>query len=123
MNPTLSMTKPEPFLSKRRLTVAGMAALAGCAAACSLPLLLVAAGGSAAATTIASLLGAGTELVAGGLVFAAALGIMAFRGRSKANPSKAPTDDIPIACDPRVFSQEERVTHAARAQDLLVLIG
>jgi hypothetical protein len=87
MNPTLSVTKPAPFLSKRRLTVAGIAAVAGCAVACSLPLLLVAAGGSAAAATVAVFFGAGTEFVAGGLAFAAALGFMAIKARSKAQRS------------------------------------
>lgn len=144
MNVALSVEKPEPFLSKRRLTWAGLAAIGGCAAVCSLPLLLVAAGGSAAATTIAGFLGAGSELVVGGLAFAGALGVMALRARAtrtaacstscaidKASSgtsklaertkleSEVHAEGIPVVCDPGVFSKDERVAHADRAKELL----
>src|SRR5687767_14788434 len=84
MNQALSIEKPEPLLSKRRLAWASVAAVAGCAAACSLPLLLAAAGGGVVATAVAGVLGAGAELVVGGVVFAGVLGFMALRARSNA---------------------------------------
>jgi hypothetical protein len=84
MNTTPSVEKPEPFLTKRHLGWASVAAVCGCVGASSVPFLAVAVGGGATATAIASFFRPGSEVVVGGLVFAATLGIMAFRARSSA---------------------------------------
>lgn len=84
MNLASSFQKRAPFLTKRRLGWASLAAVCGCGAACAAPLLVVAAGGGATATAIVGVLGAGKELVVGGLAFAGALGIMALRSRARA---------------------------------------
>jgi hypothetical protein len=123
MNQATSTKQTETWLTQRRIAWAGAAAVAGCAAACSLPALLIAAGGGAAATSIAGLFGAGKELLVGGLAFAAALGVMVVRSRARATArpsSPVPSEALPIACDPSVFTQEERRTHAERAKDLLI---
>lgn len=73
----------EPFLSKRRLGWAGVAAFLGCALCCALPFLAVFGAGSGIAATVASFVRPGTEIVVGALVFALALGVMAARARSK----------------------------------------
>ena len=79
----IAQGKAEPFLSKRRLWSAGIAAFIGCAACCALPLIAAAGLGGGAATTIASLLKPGSELLVGGVVFAVVLGVMALRHRAK----------------------------------------
>ena len=84
MNHAASLQKREPFFTQRRLGWASVAAVCGCGAACAAPMLVVAAGGGATATAIAGLLGAGKEVVVGGLAFAGALGVMALRSRSRA---------------------------------------
>jgi len=83
MSAAPSVGNPEPVLSKRRLAWAGLAALVGCAAACSLPMLAVVVGGGALATAISSVVVPGAEVVVGGLAFAGALGLMAFRARAR----------------------------------------
>lgn len=66
------------------------------------------------------------ESVVGGFVFAGALGVMASRGRQQAMSACAascavqPLAGIPIACEPRVFTQEERAAHVAHAKELLI---
>ena len=82
MNATLSSQKTEPLLTRSRLPSAGLAAIAGCVAACSAPFVLVALGAGATTTAVASFLGGGAEIVAGGLVFVGVLGVMAIRRRS-----------------------------------------
>src|SRR5688572_11574215 len=106
---TASVGTSEPFLSKRRLVWAGAAAIGGCAAVCSLPLLAaVVLGGGAAATAIASFARPGAELIVGAIAFALALGVMALRASSNRTARKTAVStrpaDIPIACDPLVFS-------------------
>jgi hypothetical protein len=72
-------TGSEPFLSKRRLGWAGLAALlGGCAVCFSVPLFTALGGGSVAAA-IARYARPGTELAVGGIVFTSALGIAACR--------------------------------------------
>ena len=122
---TASVGTSEPFLSKRRLAWAGAAAIGGCAAMCSLPMLAAAVlGGGAAATAIASFAGVGAELIVGGIAFVVALGVMAARAASKraakqrgASPRQ---DDIPIACDPLVFSKDQRTEHHELSRNVIV---
>lgn len=93
-----SVKTPESALSKRRLGWAGLAAFLGCAACCALPLLAVAGVGSGAAATLTRVLQPGSELVVGGVVFALAIGIMAFRGRSKASKDCGTACNIDATC-------------------------
>ena len=83
MNTIEAVPKSEVFLSKRRLGWAGLAALLGCSALCALPMLAAAGVGGGAAAAIARLVRPGAELVVAGVVFAAALGFMAVRARSR----------------------------------------
>jgi hypothetical protein len=86
---TAPVSTSETFFSKRRLAWAGVAAIGGCAAMCSLPMLAaVVLGGGAAATAIVRFTGPGTELLVGGLAFVVALGVMAVRAMSKRNPRR-----------------------------------
>jgi hypothetical protein len=103
MNLALSLQKRAPFFTKRRLGWASLAAVCGCGAACAAPLLVVAAGGGATASAILGLLGAGKEIVVGGLAFAGALGVMALRSRSRAASGAActvGTTELPDATTP-----------------------
>jgi len=84
MNHAVALQKREPFFTKRRFGWASAAAVCACGAACAAPLLVVAAGGGATATAILGLLGAGKEIIAGGLAFAGAFAVMALRSRAKA---------------------------------------
>jgi hypothetical protein len=68
------------FLTKRRLGFASLAAVVGCGLACALPLL----GAAAGLTGLARWLAPGTELIAGGLAFGLALGLMAAASRRSA---------------------------------------
>jgi len=116
MSAATSVGSPEPVLSKRRLAWAGLAALIGCAAACSLPMLAVAIGGGALATAISSVVVPGAEVIVGGVAFAGALGLMAFRARAR----RKRTGAIPLACDPFVFSKEQRTEHHTLAKNVFL---
>jgi mercuric ion transport protein len=76
-------SKPESFLTKRRLAVAGIAAFIGCAACCAIPLLAVAGLGGGAAAALSAYLRPGSELIIGIVVFGGALAVMAVRARLK----------------------------------------
>jgi hypothetical protein len=122
---TAAAGTPETFLTKRRLVWAGAAAVGGCAVVCSLPILsAVVLGGGAAATAIASFAGPGAELVVGGIAFVIALGLMAVHATSKKvvkEPgASAPRGVIPIACDPLVFSKDQRTEHHERSRNVIV---
>jgi hypothetical protein len=119
MNHAISIQKSEPFLTKRRLGLAGVAAIAGCTAACSLPFVTAAVGGGAALAALAGFFGGGVELLAGGVAFAGALGVMAVRARRSRHVPE-PRQDIPVVCDPTLFSKEERVAHVEQTKDLLL---
>jgi mercuric ion transport protein len=80
---TSSVQKSEPVLSKRRLGLAGIAAFIGCAACCAVPLLAAAGLGSGAVASLSAVFRPGSELLVGGAVFVAALGVMAVRSRLK----------------------------------------
>lgn len=84
---TFSVQKSESILSKRRLSLAGMAAFIGCAACCAVPLLAAAGLGSGAVATLSSVFRPGSELLVGVSVFVVALGAMAIR--SGLNRSRA----------------------------------
>jgi len=71
------------LFSKRRLGLAALAALLGCAACCALPLFAAAALGGGAAAGLGRILRPGSELIAGGIVFALTLALMALRLRLK----------------------------------------
>ena len=73
----------KPLFSKRRLGLAGLAALLGCAACCALPFLAAAGLGGGAAATFGRILRPGSELIVGGAVFVAVLAVMAIRQRLK----------------------------------------
>jgi hypothetical protein len=122
---TASASTSNSLLSKRRLAWAGAAAIGGCAAMCSLPMLAaVVLGGGAAATAIASLAGSGAELIVGGIVFVVALGVMAVRAASQRAAKQARVSaregDIPIACDPLVFSKDQRTEHHELSRNVVV---
>src|SRR5690348_5146304 len=132
MNTAVSARKPQPLLSPPALRWAGLAAVAGCAAACSTPLLLAALGGaalggSAAATAVAAVRGARFELVAGVLAFVVVLGVMALKSRRRPANASAAADtppalpaELPIVCNPTLFTKDERAEHIEQTKDLLV---
>jgi hypothetical protein len=82
------------LFSRRRLGLAGLAAILGCAACCALPLLAAAGLGSGVAAGIGRILRPGSELVVGGIVFTAALGVMALRHRLKRPTSHSAVDRV-----------------------------
>jgi len=110
-----AVSKPQGILSKRRLAWAGGAALLGCVACCTLPLLAVAGGGGLLAS-LGAHIRPGSELVVGGVVFIGALSlgaISSWRQRKRATScgcgpsgggvsslfrSTRAADDEPIAC-------------------------
>jgi len=123
MNTAISAQKTEALFSKPALRWAGLAAVAGCAAACSTPMLLAALsgaalGGGAAATAVAAIQGTGVELAFGAVAAIAVLGVMALQSRRNPAPTQAP--ELPIACDPTLFTKEERVEHIEQTKALLV---
>lgn len=72
---------PNPILSKRRVGLAGVAALLGCVACCAGPLLgLIGLGGGAVAA-LTSIFRPGSELLVGGGIFVVVLSAMAARQR------------------------------------------
>ncbi len=73
----------EPVLSKRRLGVAGLAAVLGCAACCAFPLIAAAGLGGSAAAILGSVFRPGSELVVGAGIFLAALGVMTLGARRR----------------------------------------
>jgi mercuric ion transport protein len=85
MNSNSSAVKPDGIFTKQRVGLAGVAAVAACAACCSIPMLVAAGIGGGALTTIASYLAPGAELVAGGVVAAAVVGVAAVRSRRRAS--------------------------------------
>jgi mercuric ion transport protein len=78
------------LFSRRRLGLAGLAAILGCAVCCALPFLAAAGLGGGAAAGLGRILRPGSELIVGGVVFAVTLGVMALRRRLKR----------PAACGP-----------------------
>jgi hypothetical protein len=95
---TPSVQKSGPFLSKRRLGWAGVAAVLGCAACCSLPLLAAAGLGSGAVATLSSILRPGSELLVGGTVFVVVLGVMAIRNRMSRASGCGPSCRVDGSC-------------------------
>jgi hypothetical protein len=74
-----AVQRSERFLSNRRLAWAGLAAVGGCAALCSVPLVAALGVGGGAAATIAGIVRPGTELLIGGGAFASVIAFMAVR--------------------------------------------
>ena len=74
-------SKSGSLLSKRRVAVAGIAAVLGCAACCAVPLLALAGVGGSAAAAWGRTFRPGSEPVVGLVIFAAVLGILAIRAR------------------------------------------
>jgi hypothetical protein len=74
---------PEPIFSKRRLGLAAIAAVFGCAACCAVPFLAAASLGGGIAGAISRSLRPGSELIVGGAVFAGTLALMALRSRRR----------------------------------------
>jgi hypothetical protein len=79
-------------------------------------MLAVVVGGGALATAISSVAVPGVEAVVGGAAFAGALGWMAFRARAK----RKRVQEIPLACDPFVFSKDQRTEHHALAKNVFL---
>lgn len=116
------------FLSRGRLAWASIAAVGGCAALCSLPMLATLLGGGAIAGVLATLASPSVELAAGAVIFvtvAGVLGLRAKRARSRRSAGAAKSlttgvSNIPIACDPLVFSKEQRAEHHQLATNVIV---
>jgi hypothetical protein len=109
----------ESIFSKRRLGWAGLLAIAGCAAVCALPALAAALLGASAAAALVSVLSPAVGLGVGGLVFVVVLGAFALRARTR-KASALRVREIPIVCDPAVFSKEEREQHVRDCRKLLI---
>jgi hypothetical protein len=115
------------FLSRGRLAWASIAAVGGCAALCSLPMLAPLLGGGAIGV-LAALVSPSVELAAGAVIFvtvAGVLGLRAKRTRARRSPGPAKSlttgvSNIPIACDPLVFSKEQRAEHHQLATNVIV---
>jgi hypothetical protein len=84
--------------SNRRIGIAGLAAILGCAACCALPLLAAAGIGGGTAAAFGRVLRPGTELVAGPTVFFAVLGLMAIRRRLRRGSGCGPTCNADGSC-------------------------
>jgi hypothetical protein len=78
--------------------------------------LAVAVGGGTLASALSSVLVPGAEVVVGGFAFAGALGLMAFRARAR----KKRAGEVPLACDPLVFSKTQRTEHHALATNVFL---
>lgn len=72
---------PNPIFSRRRVGVAGAAALLGCVACCAAPLLAVLGLSGGAAAALTSVFRPGSELLVGGGIFVLVLSAMAVRQR------------------------------------------
>jgi hypothetical protein len=83
MNAKVAATKTDGLPSKRRLGFAGAMGIIGCAICCTLPLLAAVVLGGGAASAVASFVTPGMGLAVGGVVFAGALGLGAFRARAR----------------------------------------
>lgn len=90
--PSNPIQKSESPFSKRRLGLASVATVIGCAAVCAIPFLAAAGLGGRVAAALSSVLRPGSEFVVGAVVFLAVLGAMAVRKRI------APSDGA--ACGP-----------------------
>lgn len=73
--------RPPSLLSKRRVGIAGVAAVLACAVCCALPLLAAVGLGSGVLATLTAAVGPGVELLVGGTVFVLVLGAIALWGR------------------------------------------
>ena len=91
------LEKPTSFLSKHRLGIASLAAVIGCVACCALPWVAAAGIGGSAAAAVGHLLRPGSEVVIGGIVFAATLGIMALRNRLKRPAGSGPSCSVDVS--------------------------
>lgn len=119
MSVATTIQSSESILSRRRLGWAGLAAIAGCCVACSLPMIAaVLLGGGAAAASV-SFATPTAGLASGGLAFVLVLGAFALRAQSRKAPTSS-SQEIPIACDPSVFTKEEREQHVRDCQRLLI---
>ena len=90
------LEKPTSFLSRRRLGIAGLAAMISCVTCWALPFAAAGIGGSAAAA-VGRLLRPGLEPVMGGTVFAAVLGVMALRNRLKRQAGSGPSCSVDVS--------------------------
>ncbi|HVZ33586.1 MAG TPA: hypothetical protein VG963_14240 [Polyangiaceae bacterium] len=60
----------------------------------------------------------GAEVIVGVVAFTAVLGLLAFRARARRRASGA--NQLALACDPLVFSKEERADHHALAKNVFL---
>jgi hypothetical protein len=82
--------KPASFLSKRRLGIAGLAAMISCMTCWALPFVVAGVGGGAA-LAVGRLLRPGFEPVIGAIVFGVVLAVMAIRNRLKRQGGNGPS--------------------------------
>ena len=75
----IAKEQPERVLSGRRIGVAGVAAVLGCAACCAVPLLAAAGVGSGAVAVLSVVFRPGSGILVGSLIFVVVLGVMAMR--------------------------------------------
>jgi uncharacterized membrane protein YedE/YeeE len=83
--------KTSAQFSRRRLGLAGLAAILGCAICCALPLLAAAGLGSGVAAGLGRIFRPGSELIVGGIVFVVALAVMTIRHRLRRHACRAQT--------------------------------
>jgi len=77
------MTDSAPFVTKKSLGLAGLAAFGACAACCAVPLLAAAGIGGSALAAVAGYIRPGADLVVAGLVGTGVLGVLALRARAQ----------------------------------------
>lgn len=117
-NRTREHVPAEHALAKRRIGLAGVAALVGCVACCAAPLLGMLGVGAGAVAAVTSILRPGAELGVGGAIFVLALGFMAARHRlsRKASSSCGATCDVAgDCCEGRSVSAVKPSSAGARA--------
>ncbi len=90
--------KTSSLLSKRRLGLAGLAAILGCAVCCALPFFAAAGLGGGAGAALGRILRPGSELLVGGAVFVLMLAAMALRNRLRRRASCSTSCDAAGDC-------------------------
>jgi hypothetical protein len=97
--------------------VGGVLGISGLALCCALPGL-----GIATAAGLGAGLGLWTESIVGGILVAVLVlvGVVAYKRVMANRRRSAKTEGAVIACDPTVFSREERAEHAALAENVLL---
>lgn len=95
---TSLVQRTRAFFSKRRLGVAAVAAIIGCAACCAIPLLAAAGLSSGAVAILSKIFRPGSELLVGGTVFAVVLVVTAVRNRLSPRSTCGPACKVDGTC-------------------------